>query len=242
MLVPPEDRVKFFVFVIESPSPQDLYHERSEGGLLRQAINLDEIPCASRVAINREAFIAAVKVGLREEMAANPGLVPILHISAHGYSDGIQLSCGEVLDWQALRGLLAPVNKALEGALFVCMSTCEGYSGSRMAMFLDDPADPFFAIVGNGGETTWPETAVGFATFYHLIATGHYVQEAVEAMQVASGNNQFFVTKADEARRGFLDFIGSVNLAAAAEKLEAKERGESAQLLDRWLASEQPER
>ena len=37
MPVPQEERLKFFVYVIESPSPVDLYHRRSEGEIIRQA-------------------------------------------------------------------------------------------------------------------------------------------------------------------------------------------------------------
>jgi hypothetical protein len=228
MVLPLEERLKFFVFIIESPSPVDLYHGRSEANLLRQAIGLNNIRCASRTAINLEAFVAAVRVGLKEEMEANPGLLPILHISAHGSTDGIQLSSDEVLDWEALRELLRPVNKALNGMLFVCMSTCQGYSGSQMAMDLDDPDYPFYAIVGNAGEPTWPEAAVAFATFYHLIANGHYITEAVSAMHVASGNDRFFLTTAEEAKQGFLDLLeqktidtqGAVNELKETEKTE----------------------
>lgn len=223
MVLPPDKRLKFFVFIIESPSSVDLYHGRSEADLLGRAIGLNAIRCASRIAINLEAFVAAIKIGLHEEMAARSGLVPILHISAHGFADGIQLSSGEVLNWNGLRELLKPVNKALGGALIVCMSTCEGYSGSRMAMVLEDPGHPFFAIVGNGGKPTWPETAVGFATFYHLVANGHYVSDAVKAMRVASGNESFFLTTAEEARQGYLDFIKKKDVNTAEAVLELKQ-------------------
>lgn len=228
MVIPIEDRLKFFVFVIESPSSADLYHGRSETNLLERAIGLNNIRCASRTAINLEAFIAAIRIGLQEEMVANPGLIPILHISAHGFGDGIQLSSGEVLNWGGLRELLKPVNKALDGCLIVCMSTCEGYSGSRMAMVLDDPDYPFFAIVGNGDKPTWPETAVAFAAFYHLVANGHYVTDAVNAMCIASGNPRFFLTTAEETKQGYLDFVSQkqVDTQEAVLELEINENSE----------------
>ncbi|MBW2673327.1 MAG: hypothetical protein JRD89_07950 [Deltaproteobacteria bacterium] len=115
MVLPQGERLKFFVFIIESPSPKDIYVGRTEADLLRHAIELNLIKCASRIAINLESFVAAIKVGLHEEMTANPGLLPILHISAHGFSDGIQLSSGEILYWPALRELFKPINKALNG-------------------------------------------------------------------------------------------------------------------------------
>src|SRR5258705_8448442 len=82
----------FFVYVVESPSAPDIYHGRSEGGLVVNALGLDAIPCVSRTAINREAFVAALRIGLTEAMKEFPGRYPILHLSAHGSNEGIQLS------------------------------------------------------------------------------------------------------------------------------------------------------
>lgn len=151
-ILPCDKRLKFFVYVIESPSPVDLYHRRSEGEMLRQAINLNQIACTLRLAVNLEAFTAAIRIGLHEAMEAFPNTIPILHISAHGFSEGIQLSSGEVVLWHQLRELLIPVNQALSGSLIVCMSTCEGYSGSRMAMVPESNDHPFWAIIGNCGK------------------------------------------------------------------------------------------
>jgi hypothetical protein len=220
--LPPEKRLKFFVYVIESPSPVDLYHRRGEGDVLRGAVNLNQIPCVLRLAVNSEAFGAAIRVGLSEAMGDHPDRLPILHISAHGFADGIQLSSGEIIEWAQLRELLLPINGALNGSLILCMSTCEGYSGSRMAMREAEGDEPFYAIVGNGSKPTWPETAVGFATFYHLMACGYYIVEAVEAMRTASGNPNFFCTTAEESRRGYLDYIQSINAAEAQSELESQ--------------------
>ena len=172
--------------------------------MLRQAINLNQISCTLRLAVNLEAFTAAIHIGLYEAMAALPNTIPILHISAHGFSDGIQLSSGEVVLWHQLRELLIPVNQALDGSLIVCMSTCEGYSGSRMAMVPESNDHPFWAIIGNCGKPTWPETAVAFATLYHLIANGRYITDSVAAMQTASGNDNFFVITAEASKQGYI--------------------------------------
>ncbi len=223
MVLPPEKRLRFFVYVIESPSAVDLYHRRTEGEVIRQAVHLNRISCVSKLAINVESFIASIRVGLHEEMEERPGLVPVLHISAHGYDDGIQLSSGEILLWNDLRDLLRPVNKALNGALLVCMSTCEGYAGIRMAMEEGEDDHPYYAIVGNSGKPTWPETAVAFASFYHLVANGHFVAEAVEAMRIASGNGQFFLNTAQQAKQTFLDYIKNVDTASATEELKEEE-------------------
>ena len=234
-IIPVEKRLNFFVYVVESPSPVDLYHHRSEGDMLRQAINLNQIKCTLRLAVNLEAFSAAINIGLTEAMEANPNKIPILHISAHGFSEGIQLSSGEVILWGQLREFLIPVNQALSGSLIVCMSTCEGYSGSQMAMNSESNDHPFWAIIGNGDKPTWPETAVAFATFYHLIANGHFILGAVEAMRIASGNDSFFVTTAEESKQGYIEYIKNINTTEVIESLEQKtdntEAGELTKLL-----------
>ena len=203
--------------------------------MLRQAINLNQISCTLRLAVNMEAFTAAIRIGLYEAMEAIPNSIPILHISAHGFSNGIQLSSGEVILWHQLRELLIPVNQALSGSLIVCMSTCEGYSGSRMAMVPEADSHPFWAIIGNSGKPSWPETAVAFATLYHLIANGRFIKDSVEAMRIASGNGNFFVTTAEESKQQYLEHIENINTAEAIVVLEhqAEETvtGELAKLL-----------
>lgn len=178
-----DSKIRFFVFVVESPSAPDLYHGRSEAGLVRQALALSEIPCTSRCVISREALEAALRIGLPEEMAVWKGRLPVLHISAHGGTDGIQLSNKEIITWAELKELLKPINKAFNGALLVCMSSCHGYAGSRMAMHPDESDLPFFALVGSGGTPTWSETAIAFATFYHLLGRGVRFPEALVSVR-----------------------------------------------------------
>ena len=220
MVLPPEKRLKFFVYIIESPSAPDLYHRRSEGGLIERTLNLHNIPCVTRLVISRDAFIASIKIGLVEEMKAFPGLLPILHISAHGGTDGLQLSNGEQIPWTELRDLLLPVNKALNGALLLCMSSCEGFSACRMAMQALGEEHPFFAVISNTKTPTWSETAIAYAAFYHLIAKGEYVVKAVEAMCLAAGNQDFMTITATQAQQVYLDAINQVDVNEARAELQ----------------------
>ncbi len=227
MPLPPEQCIKFFVFVIESPSAADLYHRRSEGDLIRQAVELNGIPCVHKTAISMQAFDACLKIGLSEAMSSSTGYIPIIHISAHGDKDGIQLSDGHVLSWRTLREHLRPVNQALGGSLVVCMSSCQGYMGIRMAMYPEDPHLPYYALVGCGGKPSWAETAVAFTTFYHQLYRGEHISVAVEAMCVSSGNKQFWLDHAENSRQGFIEYI---NKATTPEEAQAS--------LERILADE----
>ena len=220
MPLPPEQRVKFFVFVIESPSAVDLYHRRSEGDIVRQAVELNGIYCTVKTAISMDAFNACLKVGLSEAMNQLPGYIPLVHISAHGDANGIQLSDGYVLSWAELKEQIRPVNQALGGSLVVCMSSCEGYSGIRMAMHLEESELPYFALIGCGAQPTWGETAVAYATFYHQLWRGEHIDHAVQAMRVASGNDLFFLEHAEKSRQAYVEFLNTVNPAQAQENLE----------------------
>ena len=226
MILPPEKRLKFFVYVIESPSPVDLYHRRSEGEIIQQAASLNQIPCMVKTSINSAAFEAALKIGLKEAMEAYPGLIPMLHISAHGYEEGIQLSSGEVLNWIALEEIFRPINQAFNGSLLLCLSCCEGYSGVRMAMSTEEKPPPFYALVSNGEKPLWSDTAVAYSTFYHLIAKGHYITNAVEAMRIASGNNMFWFQTAEEAQKGYIEYIENINTNQVQQKLEEQNQSE----------------
>lgn len=227
MPLPPENRIQFFVFVIESPSAPDLYHRRSEGEIVRQAVELNGIKCVVKTAISISAFEACLKIGLAEAMASMPGYIPLLHISAHGDAHGIQMSDGYDISWEQLKNHLRPINEALGGSLVVCMSSCEGYSGIRMAMHPDEKDLPYFALVGCGSKPTWGETAVAYATFYHQLWRGEYMADAVEAMRIASGNHLFFQEHAVNSRQAYLNYINTVDPTRAQANLETLVESES---------------
>ncbi len=212
--------LNFFVFVIESPSASDLYHRRSEGDVIKQAVALNGIHCVVKTAISLEAFNACLKLGIVEEMQAHKGFLPLLHISAHGNQDGIQLSDGHMMQWQELKELLKPLNKALGGSLVVCMSSCEGYAGIKMAMDTDETEAPYLALIGCNAKPTWGETTIGFATLYHQLSTGRHISDASHAMRVASGNDRFFLEHAENTRQNFIEFLNTVDSSQAIENLE----------------------
>jgi hypothetical protein len=211
MVLSSTERLKFFVYVIESPSAPDLYHGKSEGSLLKQAIGLHGIPCIIRITISRAVFEASIKIGLAEAMKDFPGLLPILHISAHGGPTGIQLSNEEIVSWSDLKNLLLPINRALNELLILCMSSCEGFSACTMAMDTGNIEYPFFAVIGHTGSPTWADTAIAYTTFYHLIAKGEYVVNAVEAMKIAAGDKNFFQITAIAAQERYLSALSKLS-------------------------------
>jgi len=213
-------RRSFFVFIVESPSAPDLYHGRHEGFLLQQALALESLPSVTRIAISKEAFKAALTIGITDEMKRFSQLYPIIHISAHGSQDGLQLSNGENILWNELRDLLLPLNKALQGGLLLCMSSCEGFSACQMAMLFEPGDQPFWGIVGHKGKPGWADTAVAYATFYHLLIKGSSIADAVKAMGVAAGDAGFTEITAEQARLLFIEHVNQINLAQAQQTMQ----------------------
>lgn len=232
--------LKFIVYIVESPSAPDIYHGRSEGALVARAIDLDGIPSVTRTVINKEALAAALNIGLPEVMKQFLERFPILHLSAHGSSHGIQLSSGEELSWYELRQQFTPINKNLDGFLLLYMSACKGYSACQMAMQTDDNPHPYFAMVGNFGTPTWADTAVAYSAFYHLLSKGHSVPSAVEGMKAACGDSQWIVETAEDAKKGFLEYLQKVELSQVQQALESTTNESklppSAKALERGIA------
>lgn len=197
-------KVNFHVYIVESPNAPDLYHKRFEGEALSQTLKLAGISSSHRLAVNWEAFQAAFYVGLKEYFEVN-NLPPVIHISAHGDNNGIQLTDGKNVGWDDLKKLLVPVNKIMKGNLLLCLSTCKGFSGCRMSM--KDEDFPFLAIIGSNDTPVWSETNIAYSTLYHLFARGVHITEAVRAMKVASGNNSFEIMYSKDARQEYLNVI-----------------------------------
>mgnify|MGYP000226890840 CR=1 FL=1 len=136
---------KYFVHIVESPSAKDLLNARTEGHLLTEALSLAGIISSYNLATDYSTFLEALGPRLYEVMQETKG-TPILHLSTHGNEEGIELTDHTFIKWHVLRELLLPINKVLNGGLVVCMSSCSGYSGCRMAMSVEREI-PFFGNV-----------------------------------------------------------------------------------------------
>lgn len=216
---------RFTVYVVESPSPLDLYEMRYEGEILQKALQLANIPSVHRLAVNMDSFKTALGYGLLLHLSYGELLPPILHISAHGNNEGIELTSGESVDWPLLRDLLMPINKVLNGNLLICMSSCGGFYASCMALsekeLMPSPENvPFFGLVGNREKPTWSETAIAFLTFYHLLTKGYLIDEAVRRMRGASDNNSFVdIMPLEAATAALVSKLDNINMQSALDTL-----------------------
>ena len=178
-----------FVYVIESPAPQDLLDGRTEGRSLCEVLRLADIPHWYSLVTTPETFQSSLTTRL-VDAASTLKKSPILHLSMHGDGLGVQLTNGDMLTWDQLRKAIDPVTNALNGGLLVCMSSCEGASGCRMAMH-QEPDHPFWALVGSSQQVLWADAAVAYITFYHSFFKGASLEESVNRMRIASGDTSF---------------------------------------------------
>ena len=207
-----------FVNIIESPKDSEIYNNTSEATLLKKAIELNNIPCVSRVAINKSNFFKGIHEGFVEGIKRYK-FIPILHISCHGSTDGIQLSCGDIIHWDEIREYLCIINSYLDGSLLLCMSSCEGFSACKMAMRKEKSQSPFLGLIGNIKSPTWPESAIAYATFYHLIINGYTIKHAVSAMCNASGNNNWEKITYSEAYQTYKDNLKQIKPSNLLDRL-----------------------
>src|SRR5690348_4084510 len=106
MPLPEDQRAKFVVFLVESPSEADLAEDRGERGVIKPIAELLGIPCATEQVISKRGLVECLTYRFPQAVSIYPGHVPILHVSAHGNQNGIGLSNGDVLDWVQFKEIL----------------------------------------------------------------------------------------------------------------------------------------
>jgi hypothetical protein len=204
-----------FVYVIESPSDSDLLDGRTEGRSLCEALRLAEIPHWYSLVTTSATFTESIGHRLLDALTRfnEP---PIIHLSMHGNNEGVALTIGEFLSWDNLRTSLAPLTNAMNGGLLICMSSCFGSSGCRMAMH-EETDQPFWALVGNSGSAQWADAGVAYITFYHLFFKDIPVEECVKRMQLASGDGNFIVFTGQAVKEVWAAHISKVRREQLAE-------------------------
>lgn len=174
------------LYIIESPAPDDLYAGRYEGRVLLETLHIAGIWPKYHLTVNFEKFLDAFLEVHAERLSKNDGHLPVIHLSAHGDEKGIGLTDGTPISWNLLSFML---EKVTDGNVIVSMSACFGFSGCRMAMKAGKL--PFVGIVGHRANVGWHDAAIGYAAFYHRIYKWSHIDDAVEAMCAASGDDGF---------------------------------------------------
>lgn len=181
---------RFYVYIVESPSADDLFNNALEGRTLTEALRVSGIDYNYLVTANFNTFNIALGQNLESTLFHDGHKrSPIIHISAHGSPDGIAFTNGESITWESLYQRLADLNQRFSGGLIVSVSTCFGAFAERLLM-PNRPA-PFFALVGPTTSIELSDLAIGFSSFYHNIKKYWDINIAFNAMKTASGNQNF---------------------------------------------------
>jgi hypothetical protein len=197
--------LEFVIHILESPKPEELLTSKHEGPALQKALELAGIKSQLHIVVNDTMLRKCVHDLTDAFQNHGPtALIPVLHFSAHGSKEGIQLTDGTTCKWAEFGAIIAPLNKALDGNLVIFMSTCHGYSGLAMARSASDL--PFGALIGADDEITWQQALLAFHTvYYHFFHCGSEFEVAVKAMNAALGFDKprFELAHGEEVRAAF---------------------------------------
>ncbi|GAB1544609.1 hypothetical protein NUACC21_72850 [Scytonema sp. NUACC21] len=212
--------MNFFVYIIESPSNEDIENGRIEGKVLTEYFKLGgDIPYSYNFVTNRGQLAEALTSHLIQACENFQG-IPILHFSMHGSKGGIHLT-NDFISWHELRILLLPLLQELNIFLIICMSTCFGIHGCQMAMYLDNKPS-FYALIGNNTKVSFKDAIMAYQSFYHrLFKGGTTFHDCVEAMKSASGNNNFDYVLGENIRQYiYLESIKRQALNVALQRMK----------------------
>ncbi|WP_155724811.1 hypothetical protein [Stutzerimonas stutzeri] len=201
-VLPPAVAVPF-VFIVDSPSAEDLYGGYTIGMALRDALIAVKIPCEYKLTTDAQRFYTALNQGLHEAVVKRQtwpqtNAYPLLHLCMHGNTSGVAFTDGNLIGWSQLRQLLS-AHDAIKGhPPFVCMASCNGFDAVHMASASDTP---FSFLVGNTQIVGQSDLTVGYLAFYHqLVYRNANVEQAVIAMRAASGNHNFVYQTGEQVR------------------------------------------
>lgn len=188
------------IYLIESPSAEDLYHGRNEGDALARTLSLGGIEVTYYLAINDELFDAAIDdIAIR--INARPdhnSVMPFIHISAHGDEDGFHLTDGDMIFWDKLTRKLHYLSDLVEwmelpdpfpsklSRLNLALSSCSAYKNYKAALSSDSP---FQMMLRPNDDIGWCQALIGFTTFYYqsFVKRASF-QVAMRAMNAASSS------------------------------------------------------
>jgi hypothetical protein len=188
------------IYVIESPHPEDLIEGRNEGDALVRVLKLAEIDVVYFLVVNAEMFDKAfeeIGTAILNQTDLRTAM-PVIHISAHGAEEGIELTDFDVVHWEKLSSLFAALHKQIGPVSLppvfdqnipkftVGLSSCSAYSAYRKAV---SRPTPFQAIVGPTRDIGWCESLLAFSAFYYVTGVKKKTfQIGVLTMNFASGN------------------------------------------------------
>lgn len=134
---------------------------------------------------------------LTEEVQGG-GVLPSLHIEAHGFDDesGFVTARNEPCSWESFKDLITPLNIATELNLMVVMAACYGGSFAR-AIRVTDRA-PVWGVLGPTREITAGQLNKSFCAFYSSIFKDNPEMPPFTALNASVTKGAYYLTTAQE--------------------------------------------
>lgn len=164
------------IFIIESPSLEDIKINRKEGLALSEILKLSDIQNTYINVISISEFRNALDVISHEirEYIKRFGAIT-LHFSMHGNQEGLKFTSEEFLNWEEFYLILKSFNDYLgylqhpNGMLFapvsINLSVCEGFYATEIKKF--GAESPYLSLIGPVEKVHWADSILAFATYYH---------------------------------------------------------------------------
>ncbi|MCC3256529.1 hypothetical protein [Xanthomonas campestris] len=193
-----------FVYIVDSPSPNDLLEGYSIGMALRDSLRAIKIPTFYALASNQQMLSASLQGMLHSKVGEvqSNGQVdayPFIHLCMHGNQFGLQLTDQSMVAWPQLRGLLYAHNQIKGYDPILCMASCEGLGASSMANAYDSA---FNFLIGNTGLVFQSDLTVAYLAFYNSIFYKRQsIEQSVLAMKAACGDHNFYFAAGQQIKQ-----------------------------------------
>jgi hypothetical protein len=188
------------VFVIESPSADDLAKGVDESKKLSAAFTNSGIPHDLYVVSDLRTFQEVLRQIAEEVVVIRKTIGAVtLHLSMHGNEHCIGLTSNEKVYWEQLAGMLREFMYTITpmyqkgwktSPVTICFSSCEGLHATAVNNFAEPDESLFQFLVGPVSPVTWTQAANAFIAFHEHTLNVDGVglgPEALKKMNDAAG-------------------------------------------------------
>ena len=178
-----ETEVFHKVYIIESPSDENLLEQKTEGKSLSSIFELSEIPYDYYLVTTEKTLKQAFESIKEDVLDLQDDYLfvwPIIHISCHGNEEEIGLTDNSRIQWSVLNDLLSTINVCFEvesvSPILLSMSSCYGLHAIKADWEKQGDRSPFAFVLGHEDTILWDDALIAFSVFFH-----HFVNKKCTA-------------------------------------------------------------
>ena len=124
------------------------------------------------------------------------GSYPLIHLEAHGCTDGLQLADKSQISWKYFKEILVPINISMELNLMLVLGSCHG--GTFVTCMDPDDRAPFWGLIGPTSELNVGQIEKDFRLFYTTLFNTLSPYEALIAFNRNIPENRYYIKTAEE--------------------------------------------